>query len=328
MNTGPSDDDAMASLMASMLPEGGKDPEEDEGDEGPEEDDEGGEELPEDADDADEDEGDDEGDEGDEEDGEDDEDGEDEANSQAAAVADDAVVSVVVDGQAQDFTVGQLKRLAGQEASLTRKSQEADLVGQRAASVLQGSLGLIMEDLEPYKNVDWVLEGQRMDPEEFEWHRSNYNRLQGRYEQLVGAAQQLGEQAEERHNSSLKEQAVEAVKVLSDPTNGIQGFGPEMYQDIVKFAVDAGLPEDDVSQIVNPNVLKIINDARLYRQAKKATGKKVSMAPKRVRKQGGSEAIQEGGKRSQKRLERKVLSGQGSDDDAQALLLGRWGLKG
>ena len=39
-------------------------------------------------------------------------------------ISDDHEVEVLVDGEEHSISIGQLKRLAGQEKSLTRKSQE------------------------------------------------------------------------------------------------------------------------------------------------------------------------------------------------------------
>src|SRR4029077_8040927 len=72
-------------------------------------DDETSEETPEDEDD-------DEGDEGDDEN--------EGADKSTIEVEDDHKFTVTVDGEEREFSLGQLKRLAGQEAALTRKSQE------------------------------------------------------------------------------------------------------------------------------------------------------------------------------------------------------------
>src|SRR3546814_13952670 len=69
---------------------------------------------------------------------------------------DDAVVKVVVDGEETEVTVGSLKRLAGQEAALTRKSQEVEVVGGRAALMIQGAIEVVLEELAPYKDIDWL----------------------------------------------------------------------------------------------------------------------------------------------------------------------------
>lgn len=267
----------------------------------------------------------DEDDEGSDSDGENDTD----QNQSAAApeVSDETVVKVTVDGAEQELSIGSLKRLAGQEASLTRKSQEADVVGQRAAATLQGALETVLEDLQPYEGVDWVLEGHRMDPDEFAWHREQFTKLTSRRDKIIGNAQNLEATTQERREAQLQEQAAEAVRVLSDPITGIPGWSDKLYDDILTFAVEAGLPEDDVATIVNPNVIKIINDARLYRTGQKAAAEKVNLSPSKVRKGGGREPIQAQDVKVQKRLESKLKSGTATDDDAMAALMGRWGVQ-
>lgn len=324
IETGPTDSDAVAALVAQMTKGKPSTPEADEDDEDQD--------IPEDEDnDPSEDEETEDDDDSDDQDEDEDEESEDEGEepepAKPAEVSDDTVLSIVVDGEAQEFTVGSLKRLAGQEASLTRKSQEADLVGQRAAVTLQGALETVVEDLRPYEGVDWVLEGQRMDPDEFAWHREQFTRLSDRYNTIIGNAQALEQTVSTRKAAAIQEQAVEAVKVLSDPTTGIPGWSDALYDDILAFAVEAGLPENEVAEITNPQVIKIINDARLYRSAKKAAGTKVDLTPKKVRKGSGAETPASNPERRQAALEKKIASGTATDADAQAALMGRWGVK-
>src|SRR3546814_10534101 len=98
----------------------------------------------------------------------------DEKPAPKAVPEDDAVVKVVVDGEETEVTVGSLKRLAGQEAALTRKSQEVEVVGGRAALMIQGAIEVVLEELAPYKDIDWLTLRDKMEPDEFEWHRDNF----------------------------------------------------------------------------------------------------------------------------------------------------------
>lgn len=320
-STGLSDADAIAALTGALTDKAQAktpDPEEDEDDEDLEDD-----QDPADIDDDEEPE-DEDGDDAEEE--EDDEDDEGAAVS-PAPVADDAVVKVVVDGVEQELTVGSLKRLAGQEAALTRKSQEADLVGQRAAATIQGALEIVLSDLSAYADVDWVLEGSRMDPEEFEWHRQQYQGLIARRDKLVSGAKNLETTMTARQQERLQQEAVQAVQVLSDPTTGIPGWSDELYGEILDFAVEAGLPEEDVVNITNPSVIKLINDARLFRKGQKAAAEKVNLTPKRVRRPGSGAAIPAAEDKKQQAVMKKLRSGRATDDDAMAALMGRWGVK-
>lgn len=334
-DTGLSDSAAVEQLMEAMSGPKGSKPENDEGDDDQDEGDEGEEHLEADeGDDDDQDEGedapddeegdDDDAEEGDEEEGEE---GDEKPEEKAAAepLSDDAVVKVMVDGEETEHTIGSLKRLAGQEASLTRKSQEADVVGGRAAAALQGALESVLEDLQPYANVDWVLEGQRMDPEEFQWHREQFNRLNTRYGKIVKSAQDFDKSMGERRTAASAEAAQAALKELADPKTGIEGWNDGLYRDILTYGVESGLDRNDVANITSPAVLKLIHKAMLHDRGKKAVAEKVNNAPRKVRKGPGREAIKSDSAKSQRTLERKIKAGTASEDDAIKALVGRWG---
>jgi len=323
-DTGTSDTDAIAALTATLTPpKAGATPaatDDDDDDEDLDENVEGSdvyedEDDPE-ADDDDESEG-----------GEGDDESEKDEKPAAGAetpLTDDAVVKVTVDGQETEVTIGSLKRLAGQEASLTRKSQEADLVGGRAATVLQGALESVLEDLQPYSDVDWVLEGRRMDPEEFEWHRETYTRLQKRYDKIVGAAQSFGGVIAEKREAAAKD-AVDAM--LATVAADIPGWSDQSFKDTISYGVTSGLDQDDLAALNSPSLLKIIHKAMLFDKGKTATAEKVKAAPQKVRKGAGREAVPDAGTKSQRGFEKKIASGRMTDDDAQAALLGRWGVQ-
>ena len=101
-----------------------------------------------------------------------DNDDEDELDSQFAD--DDAMVEVTVDGKVVQQSVKELKRLAGQEASLTRKSQEtaskrkeADEAINKNHAVFQTLLAKAEEKYKPYAEVDMLLASKTMEAEDF-----------------------------------------------------------------------------------------------------------------------------------------------------------------
>jgi hypothetical protein len=242
-----------------------------------------------------------------------------------AEAADDAVVRFTVNGETQEVTVASLKRLAGQEAALTRKSQEADAVGGRAAAALQAAIEAVGEDLQPYADVDWPVLQQEVSPEEFRWHRENYSRVQKRYEGLVAQAQGFEQAVSQRKQADTLRRAQETNQVLSDPQSGIPGWGNELYGDILDFAVGAGLPEADVSNIVDPTVIRLLHKAMLYDRGAKATAAKVKAAPTKVLKPGNRDGGAAATGTMDVRKATQRLARSGSDDDAVALLKGRWG---
>lgn len=252
-------------------------------------------------------------------------DAEDEPEAPAPAVtepSDDAVVKLTVNGEETEVTVGSLKRLAGQEATLTRKSQEADQVGGRAAMMIQAALDTIVEDLEPYKDVDWLVAQTEMEPEEFKWHRENFTRNEGRYNALVKQAGEFEQTISARQKARIADQAKEAtVELAAD----IPGWSDKLYGEIMTFAVAEGLPQADVANIANAKIIKLLHMAMQHKTATKVVAKKVNLTPARVKKPSGSDEVLSGpSPRAQRKLEQKMASGRATDDDAVALLMGRW----
>lgn len=252
-------------------------------------------------------------------------DDEDEQNAPppaAAALNDDAKVKVVVDGEETEVTVGSLKRLAGQEASLTRKSQEADQVGGRAAAMIQGAIELVQEDLAPYQDIDWLVAQQEMDPEEFKWHRENYTRNEQRFQKLIKQAGEFEQVVSSRKTAARTEQAKAATAEL---TKDIPNWSDKLYGEIMEYGIEQGLDADDVAQITNAKVIKLLHKAMVADKAKAVVAKKIKQAPARVKRPSSSdEAPGNVNSRQQRRLEQKLKSGRATDDDAVALLMGRW----
>lgn len=238
--------------------------------------------------------------------------------AKAPAVTDEAEVEVTVNGETQKFTIGSLKRLAGQEAALTQKSQEADLVGGRAAAALQAAIEAVQEDLSPYADVDWLVLQQQLDPEEFAWHRENAAKAHKRYTKLVGTAQEFEQTLQARQTNESRRQAQACLQELKAD---VPEWNDKLYSDILAFGVKEGLPEADVSAITNPKVLKLLRKAMLYDQGKAVATKKVQAAPTKVLK---GTARQEPAKAATAKKAESRLARTGSDSDAVAVLMGRW----
>lgn len=258
-------------------------------------------------------------DDGEEADDQDEGDDGDEEAPPAPAVTDEAEVEVTVNGETQKVTIGSLKRLAGQEAALTQKSQEADLVGGRAAAALQAAIEAVTEDLTPYADVDWMVLQQQLDPEEFAWHRENAGKAQKRYDKLVNAAQTFEQTVQGRKTNETRRQAQACVAELK---NDIPEWSDKLYSDILAFGVKEGLDEKDVTSITNPKVLKLLRKAMLFDQGKAVATKKVRNAPTKVLK---GTARQDSGRTVNTQKAERRLASSGSDADAVAVLLGRWG---
>jgi hypothetical protein len=265
------------------------------------------------------------------------EEGDDKDDAQTVEVKDEHKFKVTVDGEEREFSLGQLKRLAGQEASLTRKSQEVattrkTLEDQSAAYLLRQSklLERARAKYEPLSKIDLLAASKDPNVTQEELVAAR-NTIQSAYEEVQFLEQDLtaySQELQKAQATDLRAQAQEAIKVLSDPEKGIEGFNQPLYQEIVSFATDSGLPAEFVNNLVNPAAIKILNMARLYAKGKtqvqsaKSDKKK---APKRIVKGTASAETTKKSTKTAKAAEpMKRLQKSGSTDDAAEAFMARW----
>jgi hypothetical protein len=201
-------------------------------------------------------------------------------------VSEDDEVVVKVDGEEKRVSVKDLQRLYGQEASLTRKSQElaahrkaAEEQGLVAMSVLEKMYQKAAEKAKPYENVDLFKASRELEPEEFDALRAEMNRAVEEkkfYEQeLQGFVGKLREQQE----AYIRQQAGVAIQALKQ---SIPNWNDQTYDELRSYAVGAGMHPDVVNRIVDPTALTLIHKARLYDQAKAKAATKTQTVTKAV----------------------------------------------
>lgn len=238
-------------------------------------------------------------DEGDE--GEDKEDSEDKEKTEKdpEAEEDAKVIKVKVDGKESEFTIGALKRLAGQEATLTRKSQEVSSARKQVddyARVHVAALDKMLEraksKYEPYSKIDFLLASKdpNISGEELAAVRAS---AVAAYEDVKFLEQELGEFAQQistRERETLQAQAQECIKVLSDPEKGIKGWSQDLYMGLRKYAVDSGIDVAGFDRTVDPSTIKLLHKAWLYDKGQKKVSetKPEKKTPKKIVKSSTS----------------------------------------
>jgi hypothetical protein len=188
---------------------------------------------------------------------------------------DDAEIEIKVGEETKKATLKDLKRLYGQEASLTQKSQKvaeaqriADANNTRATTALNTLLGKAVERFKPYQDMDWLVLSQRMNTEDFQALRADATAAQA---DLTFLQTELDQTVQKQRNDTLQahqQAAQECLKALSDPEKGIKDFSQPVYNEIVKFAADNGLPA--AVNFVDPAALKIIHMAMQYAKSQQA----------------------------------------------------------
>jgi hypothetical protein len=251
---------------------------------------------------------------------------------EAEALADDAEVEILVDGETHRASVADLKRLYGQEASLTRKSQavsqqrkQAEDAMQRSDALLQAMLSRAEERFKPYSEVDMLLASKTMDAEDFAALRKEAQAASEDVRFLREEADNFYGELRKQHEAAQKQAATEAVRVLQD---AIPDWSNETYADIRSYAVAQGLPEDQVNIIVDPSVIQIINKARLFDQGKRvATEKKKKAATqKKVLRSKKSPPNATARRKADIDKQRAALrNNRGTDlEDIASVLMSRW----
>jgi hypothetical protein len=246
---------------------------------------------------------------------------------------DDAVVKIKVGDEELSASVKDLKRLYGQEAALTKKSQEVALKrkevedqGARHAVGLQKLYERAVEKYKPFAEIDMLVASKTLSNDEFAALRQEASRA---FEDVQFLEQELGgfmQNLEAQRQNMLREQARVAIDVLKDPEQGIPNWSQETYADIRKYAVRNGMPTEVVNNLVDPFIIKSIWKAMTYDNGKSvATVKKAKAPTKLLKSKTSSEAERFSKADGQKALQK--LKSTGSRDDAAAAFLSRWGIE-
>jgi len=273
----------------------------------------------------------------DDEDGEtDDEDEDDEEDEEPLAASDDQVVDINVNGESKQVSVKDLKRLYGQEASLTKKSQ--DLANQRKQSdeslaQTQLSYQKLLERAEarfkPYADIDMLVASRQMDPDTFAQLRQDAKQAEEDLTFLKEESNTLVSQQQQQFAEQSKEAAANCVKVLQEQ---LPDWGNELYSDIRNYAVKSGLPQEQVDQYTDPQVIMLINKARLYDQSKQSAKSKKAKAKLTKSKSGKTKVLssrkaplsKEGAAERKRQAAIKNLHGHSDLDDIAAALMSGW----
>ncbi len=266
-----------------------------------------------------------EGDEEEKSEGEDEEAG-DEAEPTYAA--DDHKVRVKVDGKDVEFSVKDLKRLAGQEQALTRKSQEVSDAQKKYETGLTNNVKKLTTlaerakaDYENYAKIDWPLAAKQLSQEDYKALREDAQNALNNYEFVVKELDSTMTEGQAYGQEKLKEAGQACIKALTDKDNPnyIEGWGDKLYDDIRDFAKKQGMPAPTVDNLVDPTAFKIIHKAMLF-DAQQAKTKELIGKVKNKTKVVSDRAVRQdnrpAGQPSQTRAAMKKLAESGDLDDA------------
>lgn len=244
----------------------------------------------------------------------------------------DAYVTIKVNDEDRTVNVRDLKRLYGQEASLTRKSQEvaskrkeAEELGATYVAGMTGMLQKAQAKAAPYKNIDWIAAAQKLEPDDLSSLKAEADQYLAEENYLGQELNQFMQDLGERRKADLVEKGRQAVAELK---RDIPGWDEKVYNDVRHFAISSGMETDIVDNLVDASALKLIHKAMLYDKGKAGVvTKKKGGKPKKVIKTSKSSGVStkdalKGGSNVKRNL--KKLEQSGSTDDAAAAFMAGW----
>ena len=240
---------------------------------------------------------------------------------------DDAEVEIKVADEVKKVSVKELKRLWGQEAALTRKSQEVAAtrkVVEQKEQVLAASLDKLYQKAaqkwEPYSKIDMLVASKQLDADQFATLRQEAQAAYEEFRFVSEEANQFVQQTEAARQDQLKVAATEAIKVLKE---AIPTWNSTLYDNIREYAISNGMNAEVVNNLVDPVAIQLIHKARLYDESKKVATKKKVLAPKKVVKSTVTTTAKELGPNKESNLAQKLRQS-GDVDDAADLFMSRW----
>jgi hypothetical protein len=244
-----------------------------------------------------------------------------------AAIADDDMITKVKVGDDElEVSVKDLKRLHGQEKSLTIKSQE--VAAQRKAledkslqyeASLQRLMEKAQERYKPYAEVDMLVAAKTMSDDDFMQLRRESQMAKEDLDFFTQEASKYAQNVKNEYQKRLQEEASKTIKILQER---VPDWSQNLYNDVRSYAINQGLTAEVVDTIVEPTAIEMMIKAMRYDQGKKvATQKRVVRKQKRVLKSGTSNPTT-AKKRQSEAMER--LHRTGSTDDATNAFLSKW----
>jgi hypothetical protein len=184
-------------------------------------------------------------------------------------------VKIKVGEEEHEVPAKELKRLFGQEAALTRRSQEvaeqrksAEAETAKAIATLDVLAKRADEALQPYTQVNWQEAAKHLSDEEFKalqgeaqraWDNAKFLK-----EELGGFMNQVS-QKQQAERATVAKQTVTELTDQASP-NYIEGWSQKTYDDLRSFAIKEGVDKAIVNNVIDAPIIKLMHMAMLYKK--------------------------------------------------------------
>ena len=250
---------------------------------------------------------------------------------------DNAKVKIKVGDETKTVPLKDLKRLFGQEAALTQKSQKlaetaraVEAEGQRASIALKGMLDKANTRYAQYASwgpAEWSQLaagiGTNMTVEDYNALRADAAAAKSDVDYLTQELDGHVKANQAKTQKAAHEAGIECVKVLQDASSAhhIPDFAQPLYDEMRTFTRSQGI-EDQFIQLTSPAAVKVVHMAMLYAKQEAASKqaavkvKKAVETAKRVIKPGPGRNDSTDKQRAAMKQQRERGGDQDSTEDA------------
>ena len=249
----------------------------------------------------------------------------DEAEAEPSDIADEVEILVKVNGKDERVSIGDLKRLAGQEVSLGQKAQAVaeqrrtlDAQGIYVAKIMQTRWDAAKAEQAKYANVDLYRASRELETDEFNALRAAKEGADNEIVAIEREGAEFIKTTNDHKQSLLREQAKESLKVIAEK---IPDWSDKLYDEVRTFAIGQGMDSQQVNEIVDPGAIIMMHKAMQFdnlQSSKAKVTKKVTKAP---RKSVSASVKATDTKASKLKSTRRTAMETGDVDDVTALFL-------
>lgn len=260
--------------------------------------------------------------------------------------SDDVFVKIKVGDQELEVPVKDLKRLHGQEAALTRKGQEIaeqrkliDQQKQQYAAGLDALMKRASARADEYRKVNFLAltKDPNVTPDMLNALQDEARKAFEEETYIKTELNNFVQKHQQETQAKLVETARNTIKVLGAEKDGegnpnplhIPGWNQKLYDDLRRFAVEQGVDQNVVNNLVDAPALKIIHMAMMYKKgSSKVATKIVNKSPKKIIKQSTRPVPPKAKNVEQRKAAMKDLERRGNTDAAANAFLSRWASDG
>ena len=237
-------------------------------------------------------------DDGEGKDGEDNED--DKTKEKKFADSDDTYVKIKVGDEEHEVSVKDLKRLWGQEASLTRNSQE--VAEQRKAVEADRAKNIAAYDkllqsatarADQYRALPWtqLIKDPDVPAEQLQALQAEAQKALDEETFIKSELDGFMTKVTEEQKAERVKSAQTCIKTLTNPESPlhIKGWNEAVYNDLRAFGTEMGFDKEMVNNLTDPVGFKILHMAMQFKRgASKVVTKKVNKTPTKIVKNSAS----------------------------------------